>query len=110
MTQQEAINALKALTEKGVPARLAKNNAAYRSALAAVENPGIEQVCGKNTGSGRWSSSTSWLDRTADVLNRLGIGDITMRSQGAIGKTWYIKSNVAPNGGKHGDRITVIFG
>ena len=109
MTQEQALNALHACTLPNASIRISKLNQAYITALAAITNPGVPQVCGKNTGKGRFSNSNSWLDRTANLLNRIGIGNMNTKSSGCLGKAWYQTSNIAPKGGAHGDRITVIF-
>ena len=95
MTQEQALAALMKLTEKTTPLRISKNSQAFKTALDAITNPGIPQVCGKNIGSGSFASSTSWAEKTAIILRRVGV-------------TFNIE-NVAPKGGKHGDRIYVVF-
>lgn len=94
MTREQAIAALIATTDKKTneyPNR--KNTLAYRTAMAALENLGEWQVCGTGIGSGNYSSSKSWQQETVIYLMRAGIKAEVC--------------NVAPKGGKHGDRIRV---
>jgi hypothetical protein len=75
--------------------RLFKNSKVYRTIIHAIENPNTPVVCGQNTGSGRHAGSESWYARTAMILDQIGVN--------------YQYSNVAPKGGKNGDRVTVII-
>jgi len=75
---------------------VAKNSLAYKTAKEAIETPGIAISCGKNTGSGRHSSSTSWQSRVAMLLGTAGFN--------------FNAFNDAPKGGKAGDKIVVIEG
>lgn len=96
ITQEKAIAALIATTDKKTnqyPNR--KNSFAYKTALAALQNLGEWQVCGTNVGSGKFASSKSWQQETFIALMRANIkAEIC---------------NIAPKGGKNGDRIRVIL-
>lgn len=96
MTQAQALAALEALTKQNQNSqvfRVSKNSSAYRSAVEAIMNPGKEIIVAENTGSGRFSGSRSWKIETVSILTRAGIP--------AIG------FNVAPRGGRSGDRVSV---
>jgi len=95
MTREQMIEAVNAQTLKTAKIRTSKSSLAYKTAIEAINNPGVEIVCGANTGSGSYASSKSWQAVTALLLRQAGIE--------------YSLSNVAPKGGKHGDRITVIL-
>lgn len=96
MTQSQALAKLEQLVKEKAVSR---NSQSYKTALAAIESPDTPQPCGKNTGSGRYSSSTSWLTQTTFLLMRIGL-------QSGSG---YTVGNSAPKGGKHGDEISVHF-
>jgi hydrogenase maturation factor len=85
--------AIKALIEAAEVLSIKKNSLVYKSAMEAVENPGTSVVCGHNSGSGRYSSSVSWLLKTKALLTSAGID--------------WIEENVSPKGGRAGDRIIV---
>lgn len=89
--QKEA--ALKKLEQLADEKKFYRNSMAYRSAKAAIENPGAPVICGSNIGTGRYSGSKSWQEQTAIILRLVGVN--------------FERSNVAPKLGKHGDRITV---
>ena len=74
-----------------------KSGLAYQTALACMQNPNEPQICGKNVGSGRYSSSKEWSMEAKNMLLRTGIDASKI-----------IITNVAKNGGKHGFRITVL--
>lgn len=96
MTQEQAIAAVISLTDKKTQKLpIAKNSLAFKTAISAIENPGVDQVCGKNMGSGNYASSKTWQEQTANILRRAGIKFET--------------SNIAPKGGKSGDRIKVLL-
>jgi len=85
-----------ALTDrKKEPSPVSKSSLAYKTAIAAINNAGVDQVCGKPVGSGKYSSSTSWQKQTCLILQRAGVR--------------FEISNVAPKGGNAGDRIKVIL-
>lgn len=90
--QEAALNRLEQLADEK---KFYRNSMAYTTAKAAIENPGAPIVCGSNTGSGRYSGSKSWQQQTAIILRLVGVN--------------FECSNVAPKGGKNGDRITVNF-
>lgn len=90
---EKAKAAVLALTVKGVQGRVSKQSAAFKTVMAAIENPGVEQACGKNQGSGNFAGSTSWANQVAAILMRA--------------KITYQIFNVAPKGGRHGDRVVV---
>jgi hypothetical protein len=94
--QDKAKDAVIALTDKKankIP--VAKNSQAYKTVMEAIEHPGVPCICGKGTGRGRRSSTWSWADGVRVILTRAGIRhEIT---------------NVAPQGGKAGDRVTVYL-
>lgn len=90
---EQATAKLMALTGRDQSPRVNKQSAAFKTALAAIQNPGVDQVCGKATGSGSYASSTSWATQVGFILTRAGIS--------------YHLHNVAPKGGKAGDRIRV---
>lgn len=94
--QEKAKDAVIALTDKKTQKLpVAKNSQAYKTVMAAIDNPGVPQVCGKGTGRGRRSSTWSWLPGVQIILDRAGIK--------------YEAFNVAPQGGKAGDRVTVTL-
>lgn len=96
MTQEQAKAALIALTDrKAQMFPVAKNSLAYKTAMAAIENMGVEQVCGQSMGKGRFCSSKSWQAQTHVLLMRIGVRCEVY--------------NVAPKGGKNGDRIKVTL-
>lgn len=72
-----------------------KNSNAYTSAIEAADKPGTPVICAKRTGSGRFTKIHCWQSRTAAILMGAGIP--------------YMCTNVAPRGGLHGNRITVII-
>jgi hypothetical protein len=97
MTQIEALQALEALTllPKNDLRKVYKNSKAYQTAVEAVSNPGQPVICGQHKSAGKFSGSDSWQYQTALILTRANIR--------------YTTANVAPKGGKAGDRITVNF-
>lgn len=92
MTQQLALAALEQLVKDK---KVHRTSLAFKTALKAIQSPGVMISCGTNTGSGRFSSSKSWLWQTASLLDSVGV----IRSTG----------NSAPKGGKVGDNIVVHF-
>jgi hypothetical protein len=60
MNKEQAIAAITALTGKDIFPRIAKQSQAYKTAIAAVGNPGVPQICGESMGSGNYASSKSW--------------------------------------------------
>ena len=95
MNQIKATMELNKLTAKSTPNYISRKSISFRTALAAIENPGVPQVTGKNKGRGQHAGSMTWLNPTIAILMRIGVK--------------YQVTNVAPKGGRHGDRITVIF-
>jgi hypothetical protein len=95
MNKEQAIAAITALTGKDIFPRIAKQSQAYKTAIAAVGNPGVPQICGESMGSGNYASSKSWQAQTAVILMRAGIT--------------YNCFNDAPKGGKRGDKIVAII-
>lgn len=92
MTQTEALAAIETLVKEK---KISKSSLAYKTIIAAINNPGVPQVCGKNTGRGRHSSSTSWQDSCIWICS--------------LSKINVTPTNESPQGGKHGDRITITF-
>lgn len=86
---------LERLQEAATRLRISKQNFAYKTAVEAINNPGTPIICGKNKGRGRFNTSESWQTRTVILLKSAGI---TVEA-----------FNVAPQGGKHGDRIAVYL-
>lgn len=74
-----------------------KTSLAYKSAVEILMNPGTPVSCGKNTGTGRFSSSTSWQADTKNLLIRAGVSSM-----------YIILGNTAARGGKAGDFVKVI--
>lgn len=74
-----------------------KTRREYRTAIEAMQNPGRKIRCGKNTGSGRYSSSVSWKKEVAELFKRL---DLDPES--------YIFGNDAPRQGRHGDFVIIL--
>jgi hypothetical protein len=96
MTRHWAKEALIELTNKKTQVHpVAKQSLAYKTAMEAVLNPGIFQVCGKEAGSGQYSTSSSWAMSVIRLLDRAGIP--------------HEYTNVSPQGGKHGDRVKVTL-
>lgn len=93
MTAQQAIDAINAVSGRGK--MFARNGMAYKTAIEAVNNPGVEQICGQSMGGGNFSSSRSWQTQTANLLRVAGI--------------LFTTTNIAPKGGKRGDRITAFL-
>jgi hypothetical protein len=92
------MNQIEALATMGKLAKEKKvfaHSLAYKTAIEAIKHPDAPISCGKNTGSGRFSSSTSWQAETARILMLAGVA--------------FSKGNSAPKGGKHGDNIAVHF-
>ena len=87
-------NLITTLAEQNVKS---KSGLAYQTALACLTYPNETHICGKNVGSGRYSSSKEWSSETKSMLLKCGVDSSKI-----------VISNVAPNGGKHGYRITVI--
>lgn len=92
MTQKLALEKLQELVNNKV---VFKSSNAYKTALAAINSPGVHHVAGKNTGSGKHSSSTSWKTQVETIFRLIGLD--------------YKATNVAPFGGKSGDRILAIL-
>lgn len=74
---------------------LRRNSLTYKSLKKALSNSGTKIWVGKNTGSGRYTSSVSWQDKCQTVLKSLSIA--------------YEVGNNAPRGGKAGDYI-IVYG
>ena len=72
----------------------AKNSLAFKSALQLLENPNSRIVTGKNIGSGRFAGSKEWSDHTVAILASTGIQARRL--------------NVAPRGGKQGERVQLL--
>jgi hypothetical protein len=89
MTTQQAIAAIDTLVKEK---KVFKNSLAYKSAMEAVQFPGQHTICGANIGTGKYSSSKSWLGQTERILKLAGIP--------------YAANNIATKGGKVGDIIT----
>lgn len=92
LTKKLALQKLESLADSK---KVYRNSMAYQTAKAAIENPGMAVVCGGNVGTGRYSGNKSWQRQTATVLRLAGIPFECL--------------NVAPNGGKNGDRIKVTL-
>ena len=88
MTRQDALTILEG---KGF---YQKTRREYNSALEALKNPGKKIRCAKNTGSGRYASSVSWLREVLALFDRMGFK----------GYSW---GNDAPKNGRCGDFIIV---
>lgn len=90
MTKTEAIAAINNLVSDK---KLSRQSAAYKTIIAAIETPNVIVSCGKNTGSGRFSSSKSW--RSAVVFALM------------TAKIPFSAGNSAPRGGAAGDNISI---
>ena len=88
MTREDA---LRILESKGFKEKL---RADYNSAIKALKNPGQKIRCGKTSGSGRYSTSVSWVRDVVFIFNRLGFEDFEV-------------GNDAPRQGRVGDFIIV---
>ena len=74
-----------------------KTRREYHTAIEALQNPGRKISCGKNTGSGRHSSSVSWKKEVVSLFKRIGLDE-----------DFYIFGNDAPRYGKHGDFVLIF--
>ena len=68
-----------------------KNSLAFKSAMQAIGDLNNLIETGKNTGSGSYSSSTEWTQATLAIIKDFGYSCKSM--------------NVAPRGGKSGERV-----
>ncbi len=73
-----------------------KNSLAYKSAIEAIEKIGSKISTGKNTGSGRYASSTCWGEETIWILNQIGV-------TAEVG-------NDSPRGGRAGEYVIIKEG
>lgn len=90
MNKEQALAAIETLVKEK---KLRKNSLAYDTIMDAINNPGKIVPCGKDIGSSRYSSSTSWRNQVVCALMAAGIT--------------YFSGNSAPRGGAAGDNISI---
>lgn len=73
--------------------KISKTSLVYKSVILACEKIGFKTYVGANFGTGRYSSSKSWLSETILILKKLELD--------------FDYGNDAPRGGKTGDYIIV---